>query len=155
MKIAIASDHQGYKRKQQLLEFLRNKNYDIIDLGTDSLENVDYTDYCIKLCEKVNAKEVDYGILICGTGIGMSICANKMNGIYCAKVCNKREAMLSRKHNDANVLALSKTICFHRTKQIALTFLHTPFLEEERYIRRINKIKKLEEKKSNNKKKKE
>lgn len=154
MKIAIASDHQGYKRKQQLLEFLRNKNYDVIDLGTDSTENVDYTDFCEKLCDKVNKREVNYGILICGTGIGMSICANKIKGIYCAKVCNKREALFSRKHNNANVLALSKSICFYKFKQIVLTFLHTPFLEEERYIRRINKIKDIEEKNSNIKKKK-
>lgn len=149
VKILIASDHQGYKRKTQILKFLRSKNYDVVDLGTDSEEKVDYTDYCKKLCLKLKKEDFDYGILICGTGIGMSICANKIKDIYCAKVCNKREAVLSRKHNDANVLALSKRLPFFITKNIILSFLHTPFLEEERYIRRINEIKKLE---SSNKK---
>lgn len=153
MKLGIASDHQGYKRKQQMLEFLRNKNYDIIDLGTDSDKNVDYTEYCLKLCDKIISKEIDYGILICGTGIGMSICANKVDGIYCAKACNKKEAMLSRKHNDANVIAFSKNICFFKAKNMVLSFLHTPFLEEERYIRRINTIKKIENKSNKNKRK--
>ena len=150
MKIGIASDHQGYERKQQILEYLRSKNYDIIDYGTDSKEIVDYTDYCIKLCENINKKTIDYGILVCGTGIGMSMCANKINGIYCAKVSNRTEATLCRKHNNANVIALSKRTSFWMTKRIISSFLHTPFLNEERYIRRINKLKDLEKQKSVN-----
>lgn len=155
MKVGIASDHRGYKRKQQVLEYLRNKNYDVVDLGTDGEEITDYTDYCIKLCDKINNHEIEYGILICLTGIGMSLCANKIKGIYCAKTNTKREAILSRKHNNVNVIALSKRTSLFRTKQIISSFLHTPFLEEERYQRRIKKIKSLEEnnKKSNKSKK--
>lgn len=144
VKILIASDHQGYKRKSQILNFLRSKNYDVVDLGTDNEEKVDYTIYCEKLCTKLKKEEYDYGILICGTGIGMSICANKIKGIYCAKVNNKKEAVLSRKHNDANTLALSRRLPLFLIKKIIISFLHTPFLEEERYIRRINEIKKIE-----------
>lgn len=144
MKIGIASDHRGFERKQKIIMFLRARNYEVIDYGTDSKAMVDYNDYCEKLCKNLVDKKIDYGILICGTGIGMSMCANKIKGIYCAKVDNKREAALSRKHNDANVMAMSKSKPFLLTKGMILAFLHTPFLNEERYINRINKIKKLE-----------
>ncbi len=146
MVIGIASDHAGFDRKTKLLEFLRKKNYDVIDYGTDSNTMDDYNDYCEKLCKHLSNKDIDYGILICKTGVGMSICANKIKGIYCAKADNKREATLCRKHNDANVLALSSQKCFFKTKSMVLAFLHTPFLNEERFVRRINKVKKLENK---------
>ncbi len=144
MKIGIASDHAGYERKTKILQFLRKKNYDVIDYGTDSKAMDDYNDFCEKLCKHIKNKNIDYGILVCKTGIGMSMCANKIKGIYCAKADNKREATLSRKHNNANVLALSSKKCFFQTKAMILAFLHTPFLNEERFVRRINKIKKLE-----------
>lgn len=144
MKIGIASDHQGYDKKIKIVKFLRSKNYDVVDFGADSSVIVDYNDYCEKLCNQINKNKIDYGILVCGTGVGMSICANKIKGIYCAKADSKREATLARKHNNANVLAMSKTKCFFRIKAMILAFMHTPFLNEERYINRINKIKKLE-----------
>ena len=144
MRIGIASDHAGYERKTKILEFLRKKNYDVVDYGTDSKAMDDYNDFCEKLCNHLIKKDVDYGILICKTGIGMSICANKIKGIYCEKVDNKKEAALCRKHNDANVMAISAHRSFFKTKKMILMFLHTPFLNEERFIRRIKKIKKLE-----------
>ena len=84
MKIAIAADHAGYEAKQELVNYLVEKGYDVLDLGTNSLESCDYPDYAIKCANEVANKNAQFGILICGTGIGMSICANKVKGIRCA-----------------------------------------------------------------------
>ena len=143
MIIGIASDHQGYKRKQQILEYLRSKNYEVIDYGTDSNQRIDYNEYAITLCENLKKGNVEYGILICGTGIGMSIVANKIKGIMCAKVDNKTEAVLSRKHNNVKVISLSKRKPLFLIKRIIETFLHTPFSDEVRYKQRIRKIEEM------------
>ena len=108
MTIGIASDHRGYKLKKLLKENL--SNYNIIDYGTDSEESVDFPIYAEKLGRAIQKGEVDFGVAICGTGIGMSITLNKMKGVYCAKVSNLSEVMLSRSHNNANTLAMSEDI---------------------------------------------
>ena len=108
MKIGIANDHRGYKKKQYLTQFLEKLGYTVINYGTDSEESVDFPDYAKRLGIAVREKEVDLGIAICGTGIGMSIALNKMHDIVCAKVSNVSEAILSKAHNDANVLAISE-----------------------------------------------
>lgn len=144
MKIGIASDHKGFEKKNKLIKYLQ-KDFEVVDYGTDSDVSVDYSDYAEKLCNDLVNNNIEYGILICYTGIGMSIAANKIKGIRCAKVDNITEAELCKLHNNANVMALSSRKKFYEIKKIANTFLKTSFSNEERHIRRINKITKLEE----------
>ncbi len=139
MKLAIANDHRGYKLKKELYRYLKER-YDITDLGTDSEERTDYTKYAFKLGERVANKEYDYGILICGSGIGISIACNKVKGIRCAKVNNEEEAYLTRKDNNANVVAFSGTTNINDAIRIVEKFLMTPFEKNERYIKRIKDI---------------
>ena len=140
MRVGIASDHAGYKKKQKVIKYLKKKKYDVVDYGTDSNVSVDYPDFAKKLCHSVNNNEVEIGILICYTGIGMSIAANKVNGIRCAKVDNVKEAELSRLHNNSNVIALSARKWMFEIKDILDKFLKTNFSNEERHVRRVNKL---------------
>ena len=142
MKIGIVSDHRGYKLKDQILKNM--KNYEIIDYGTFSEESVDYPDYAFTLCKKIMEKEIELGIAICGSGIGISIACNKVKGIRCAKVSTKEEAYYTRNDNDANVVAFSAETTLEDAISIINTFIGTPFSNEERHIRRINKIKEYE-----------
>lgn len=146
MKIGIANDHRGYKLKLKLVDYLKKKGYEVIDYGTDSTVSVDYPDYGILIGEKVRDKEVDYGIAICGSGIGISIACNKVKGVRCAKVNNTREAKLCRQDNNANIIALNEKMHVFEAKDIIDTFLKTEYKKEERYQRRIDKISKYEEK---------
>lgn len=146
MKIGIASDHRGYGLKQKLIKYLKNKNYEIIDYGTNSIENVDYTKYGFLLGEKVASHEVDYGIAICGSGIGISIACNKVKGIRCAKVNSVEDAYLTRKDNNANIIALSGNLSKFKAKNIVNTFFKTEFSNTDRYIARIKQIEDYENK---------
>ena len=110
MKIGIANDHRGVNLKKKIMNYLHEKDILCVDYGTNSEESCDYVDYALKLGNAINNKEVDLGILICGTGIGMSIAANKINGIRCARVVNSDEAKLSREHNMANIMAIGENI---------------------------------------------
>ncbi|MCD6102198.1 MAG: ribose 5-phosphate isomerase B [Candidatus Cloacimonetes bacterium] len=143
MRIIIASDHAGYKLKKSLIEFL-DKKYSVKDFGTDSEESVDYPDFGFSASEKVAQGEFDRGILICGTGIGMSIVANKVKGIRAA-LCNSVEiAKLSRQHNDANILVLAgRFMNKDLAVEIVKTWLNTEF-NGGRHKRRIDKIKYFE-----------
>lgn len=145
MKIGIASDHRGYLLKKYLIEELTKLNYEIQDYGTNSNESVDYPDYGLTLGQKVSNNLVECGIAICGSGIGISIACNKVKNIRCAKVNNKEEAYYTRNDNDANIIALSATTNKEEALEIVKTFIKTPFSNEERHIRRINKIKEYEE----------
>ena len=140
MKIGIASDHAGYEVKERIISELK---YDFKDYGTNSLESVDYPDFALKLGKDIN-NQIALGILICKTGIGMSIACNKIKGVRCAKVDNETEAKLTREHNDANVMAISADKNFEDIKKIIEIFLNTPFSNDERHIRRVNKIKEIE-----------
>ena len=144
MKIGITNDHRGVLAKQFLTEYLTALGYNVINYGTNSQEPADFPDYAKKLGEGILNKEVDLGIAICGTGIGMSIALNKMKGIYCAKVSNNSEAALSRAHNNANVIAISEDLNKELMKEIIKTFIETPFSNIDRYINRNNKIKDIE-----------
>ena len=146
MKIGLANDHRGYPLKEKIKKYLLKKGYEVIDYGTSSLESVDYTDYAFRIGEAVVKKEVDYGIVICGTGIGISIACNKVVGIRCAKVDTVRQARLTRNDNDANILALDGSIPTYRALDIVDTFIKTPKSEEEKHIRRVKKITDYEKK---------
>lgn len=144
MKIGITNDHRGLILKQTLTNYLENKGYNIIDYGTDSDDSVDYPDYAFKLGKSLQTKDIDLGIAICGTGIGMDIALNKVKGIRCAKASNEEEAILARSHNDANALALSAKISSDIAKDIVDKFINTNFSNDKRHIERIQKIKEYE-----------
>lgn len=145
MKIGFASDHRGYQLKKYLIEELE-KNYEIEDYGTYSEESVDYPDYAFILGENVVNKNVDFGVAICGSGIGISIACNKVKGIFCAKVSNKEEAYYTRNDNNSNIVAFSEKTNKEEALEIVKTFVETPFSNKERHLRRINKIKEYEAK---------
>ena len=145
MKIGFASDHRGYKLKKELINELKKENYEIIDYGTDSEESTDYPDYAFKLGESVTKKNVDFGVAICGSGIGISIACNKVKGIRCAKVSNKEEAEVTRIDNDSNIVAFGEKTSFDEAIAIVKTFINTESSDLEKHKRRINKIKEYEE----------
>lgn len=140
MRICIANDHRGVKRKKEIIKYLESKGYELINIGTDLDNSIDYPEFAFSLGKKIVNKEADLGILLCGTGIGMSIAANKVKNIRCAKVDNVRDAKLTKLHNDANVIALSSEISLFKTKRILNAFLETKFSNEERHVRRIKMI---------------
>lgn len=142
--IGIASDHAGYELKEKIKQFLHEMNYQVIDYGTMVNTSVDYPDYAFKVGESIASKGIQLGILVCKTGIGMSIACNKVRGVRCAKVDNVEEATLTRLHNDSNVLAISALN--PNALEIVKTFVQTEFSNEERHIRRIQKISEYEEK---------
>jgi ribose 5-phosphate isomerase B len=149
MKMAIGSDHAGFQTKEKIKELLKKQNVDVVDFGTGNEESVDYPDYAEKVALAVAGGKAARGILICGTGIGMSIAANKVSGIRAALVHNVFEAKMSREHNDANILVLgARTLKPEEIQEIVKTWLATPF-EGGRHERRIDKIKKIEKENGN------
>ncbi len=144
MKIAVASDHRGFVIKGKILTLIADNNHVGIDMGTDSSESVDYPDFAAKVAKAVSLGEVDRGILICGTGMGMCIAANKFPGVRAASCHDDLTAEMSRRHNDANVLCLSADLLGDRlvTRMVDL-WLKTEF-EGGRHARRVDKISKLE-----------
>jgi len=140
MIIGIANDHSGVKRKNEIISYLNKLGYEVKNYGTNIEESTDYPLYAFKIGQAINNNEIDLGILICHTGIGMSIAANKVKNIRCAKVDNKEEAFLSRSHNNANVIALNDSKDIEEVKEIIKTFLETEFSNEERHERRVNLI---------------
>jgi len=146
MKIAIASDHAGFELKEKIKKFLEDLGYKYKDFGTDSDESVDYPDYGLKVAEAVAKKEYDRGILICGTGIGMCITANKIPGIRAALCHNVETAKLSREHNDSNILTFGARMIDEKTaRDLVKVWLKTEFLGD-RHLRRVNKMKEIEKK---------
>ena len=142
MRIGLTSDHRGYRAKKFLKDSLYM--YDVIDYGTDTEDSVDFPEYAKKLGTAIKNDEVDLGIAICGTGIGMSITLNKMKGIYCAKVSNVSEATLCKAHNNANCIALSEDISEELMLEIVNKFIETPFSNVSKYVRRNDMIKGIE-----------
>lgn len=140
MKVVIASDHGGVNLKRAIVEYLTEKNIDFTDLGPETADSVDYPDYAKPVAEKVASGEYDKGILICGTGIGMSITANKVKGIRCALVHDTFSAKATRAHNDSNILAMGERVIGQGLAlEIVDTWLNTQF-EGGRHERRICKI---------------
>ncbi len=140
MNIVIGADHAGYELKQYVGEKLQHAGYEVQDVGTHSIDSVDYPDYAVQACEKIIHGEADYGILVCGSGIGVSITANKLKGIRAANCLTVEMAELSRKHNNANVLTLGARLVDKQTAEaIVEAFLATVF-EGGRHEQRVAKI---------------
>lgn len=145
MRVAIATDHNGVEQKIELIYFLNELNVEVIDESKDNTPIDDYPDFAARVCNDILEKKADYGILMCGTGIGMSIAANKFKGIRCAKVSSVDEAILCREHNNANIIALSYKEDMAKLKEIIKMFLETEPSTDERHVRRIAKITSFEE----------
>ncbi len=142
MKIGIISDHRGYDLKSKIIKEM--KNIEFIDYGTNSKESVDYPDYAFKLGKAINNKKVDFGIAICGSGIGMSIACNKVKGIRCARVNSIKDVIITRNDNNANIISFSSEINLKKVKRMIEEFINTPFSNLDRHVRRNNKISEYE-----------
>lgn len=146
MKIALGSDHGGLSLKKDIIAYLEKKNIEVKDFGTLTGESCDYPDYALKVAEEVAEKKYDFGILVCGTGIGISIAANKVPGIRAALCSDTFSAHATREHNNANILALGERVV---GKGLALdiveTFINSKF-EGSRHQKRIDKISEIEKK---------
>ena len=144
MKIAIGADHAGFELKEKLKQHLTAKGFDVDDRGTRSTESVDYPDFARAVGEEVAARQADFGLLVCGTGIGMSIAANKVPGIRAANAGSVEAARLSREHNDANILTLgARLLDAAAAEEILDAWLATGF-SGGRHQRRVDKITEIE-----------
>jgi ribose 5-phosphate isomerase B len=144
MKIAIGADHAGFALKEKLKQRLLEQGIEVADQGTVSEASVDYPDFARKVAEQVARKRADLGLLVCGSGVGMAIAANKVPGVRAANVTTEYEAQMSREHNDANVIAVGARILDEATAfRIVDKFLHTPFAGG-RHQRRVEKIMEIE-----------
>lgn len=144
MKIAIACDHAGFELKQKIVDHLKTSGHEVIDLGTDSNEPVDYPVYGKACGEAVASGEAERGIVVCGSGIGISIAANKVKGVRCALCTDVELARMSRLHNNANVLAMGGRVVDHNLAlEMTDVWLETAASEEERHVRRVNMLNQL------------
>lgn len=141
MRIAIGADHAGFKLKEQLKKYLVKKGYAMKDFGTDSENSCDYPDFAFPVAEAIAKGEFDRGVLICGSGVGVCIAANRVKGVRAVNAYSEEIAKQSRDHGDCNVLALgSKYVRLEQAQKIVNVWLKTPFSGEERHLRRIKKI---------------
>ncbi|CCV64820.1 Ribose 5-phosphate isomerase B [Alteracholeplasma palmae J233] len=139
MKIALGSDHAGFKLKEELKTYLSSKKIEVLDLGTNSEDSVDYPDYGKKVGHAVVEKSADLGIVVCGTGIGISIAANKVKGVRAALVYDELTGKLAKEHNNANVIALGgRTTSTKDAYKIVDAFLNATF--EQRHQKRLDKL---------------
>ena len=139
-RICIASDHAGFKLKETIKDFLINRNISIIDIGPMNENSVDYPDYAKRLSNRVKSKKSDIGILVCGSGTGMAMSANKIKGIRAAVCYNLKSTRLSRQHNDANIISIGSRLTKKNTAlKLVSIFLKTGF-EGGRHQRRVKKI---------------
>jgi ribose 5-phosphate isomerase B len=140
MKISIGADHGGFELKTELVKFIESLGHSVTDNGTDSPDSVDYPDYAKVVAHDILEKRADFGVLICGSGIGISIAANRFKGIRAALVTRKEYATLSRQHNNANIIVFGgRFIKFEEAKEYLEIFLLTPF-EGGRHEKRVCKI---------------
>lgn len=140
MKIAIASDHGGVDMKNALVEYFTQHGLNVTDLGTNSTDSVDYPDYADKMAQHILAKESDFGILICGTGVGISIAANRHKGIRAALIYNEFVAQMAKAHNNANIIVFGgRTMNVEDVKKYCEIFINTSF-EGGRHQNRLNKL---------------
>ena len=141
MKIAIACDHGGLALKRAVADWQEGNGYEVVDFGTHTAASCHYPDFGVKAAEAVAGGECAFGIVVCTTGIGISIAANKVKGVRCALCSEPLSAKMTRLHNDANMLALGGgMVGVNLGLEIVKTFLETPFSQEEKHVRRIGKI---------------
>ena len=145
MKIGFANDHRGYELKENLKSKILELGYEVKDFGTNSTESVDYPDFAFELGKAIVEKNVDFGVEICGSGIGISIACNKVKGIRCAKVNNVEEARITRIDNNSNIIAFGEKTPLDMAYEMIKEFITTEFSNEEKHHRRVNKIIKYEE----------
>ena len=144
MKLALGADHAGYLLKNRIREYVTGHGHQVIDEGTNNSDSVDYPDYAARVAEDVASGRAERGILVCGSGIGMAIAANKVSGVRAANISNDYEAQMSREHNDLNVLTLGARILDETTaKHIVQIWLDTPF-SGGRHAGRLDKIHEIE-----------
>jgi ribose 5-phosphate isomerase B len=140
MKISFASDHAGFEYKKELIKWVRENDHQVLDFGTFSDESVDYPDYAYPAAEAVAANIADFGVIICGTGIGMAITANKVTGIRAANCCTPEMARLAREHNNANVITFgARLIDLELAKEMIIEFIEGEF-QGGRHMIRVEKI---------------
>ena len=144
MKIFIGTDHKGINTLNNIVEYLKENNIEVEESKLKHSDTDDYVDFAKDVCVNVLNNKDSFGILICGTGIGMSIAANKIKGIRAARCVSNNDAYLTRTDNNSNVLCLSNKTDFNEIKDIIKTFINTSVSNEERQIRRVNKIRDLE-----------
>lgn len=139
--IAIGTDHRGFRMKEELKIFLSSLNIPFKDFGTYSEDSVDYPDYAKLISESLQKNESEYGVLICGSGMGICIPANKYKGIRAVNILTEKMAEMSRRHNNANVICFGADFIDAETAKVCLKkFLTTPFDSDERHHRRVNKV---------------
>ena len=144
MKLALGADHAGYLLKDRIRQYVMERGHQVIDEGTNTSDSVDYPDYAAKVAEDVAAGRAERGILVCGSGIGMAIAANKIPGIRAANICNEYQAQMSREHNNLNVITLGARIVDENdAKQIIQIWLDTPF-SGGRHSGRLDKLHEIE-----------
>lgn len=143
MKLIIGTDHRGLELKDQIITILKNE-IEILDVSSEELEQYDYPDFAFKVCHELLSNNNSLGVLICGTGIGMSIAANKVKGIRCALVRSAEEARLAREHNNANVIAFSSSMDVNLIIECINIFVSAEFSSEDKHHRRVDKIIKYE-----------
>ena len=148
MKIAIGCDHAGFAIKNVIIEHITKKGYDVVDVGTNSADSCHYPIYAHALCEKIQSGECELGILVCGTGIGMSIAANKHKGIRAACCSDTFSARLTREHNDANILCFgARVVGEGLALDLVDAFLSAEYLNNGNHVRRVSMLKDIEDEK--------
>lgn len=143
MKLGFASDHRGFELKEKLIKYY-NDNYEIVDCGTNSNDSCDYPVYAYKLGKLIVNKEIDFGIAICGSGVGISIACNKIKGVYCAKVSNSDEALHTRLDNNTNCVSFGEKTSLEDAISIINTFINTEYSNLDKHNRRNNLVKDIE-----------
>ncbi|MDN5351662.1 MAG: ribose 5-phosphate isomerase [Clostridiales bacterium] len=146
MKIALGSDHGGFHLKNAVKKHLEEKGFETYDFGTYSLESCDYPDYAERVAEAVVSGEYDFGVLVCGTGLGISIAANKVKGVIAAPVSDTFSAEMAKKHNNANILAMGERVVGEGLAMKIVDAFFDASFEGGRHEKRVNKIKAIESK---------
>ncbi len=144
MRVAVASDHAGFELKQQVADHIRAAGFDVLDLGTDDTTSVDWPDYGAAIGRAVAAGEAERGIAVCGSGIGICIAANKINGVRAATVSDVTSARMTRQHNDANIMCLGERFTGIQVALDAVNVFLTTDFEGGRHQRRVDKVMALE-----------
>lgn len=145
MRIAIGADHAGFELKEELKQIIADSGHSVLDLGTDSTESADYPDYSAAVGRAILAGRADRGIVVCGSGAGAAIAANKLDGIRCAQASDTYTAHQAVEHDDVNMLALAARVTGGAVaEEIVKAYLGAEFMPKERYLRRLNKVLELE-----------